>query len=315
MMARRWAVALLGSLVLASVLLAQIGRSMPDILYDAYVQSASGWTAALHSTTASALTNTGDLAKAAAHWEAALREEPQNLSLARQLAETHMQLKNWDAARAALERVADLAQGDGWARLHLGLLTAPLDARQALGWLDAAEARGIAIPAPLHDALENATTTSLALVTGAALAESGYYPQAEHAFMLAAEGNFLKADALASVGLMRGLQGLDGLPWLEAAALEDPDSAQVWLVRGLYFRAQNRLFESLDSLVAALNIDPLNPELNAQIAQAYSLLGNTGSAAFWWNQAASLSRQDPRYVEPYQTAVAENNLSATLPAP
>lgn len=234
----------------------------------------------------------------------------------RQTAELALDIRRWESARLALGALVERQPSDGWAHGQLGVLLAADDRQAALGHLREALALGDPTAADLIAVLEaNTDRRTLAYEVGSALAALEQYPAAEYAFAQAAIFSPSPAEAVASVGLVRALQGLDYLPWLEHAQALAPSSAEVHTLSGLAHRAAGRAFESLESLLVALERSPLDPEINAQVAEAYLLLGDEQSSLFWLSQAALLGGETSRYTEAYRAAAAALTRPPLDPAP
>jgi len=225
-------------------------------------------------------------------------------ALLRQSAELALSLRRWDIARAGLEQILAADPADAWAHHQLGKLLAAIDKRSAIAHLNTAWTldETYAQPLLIGTLSSNTDTRALAYQVGTTLADLGDYGLAEYAFIESAIFTASPSESLASVGLMRALQGLDYLPWVSQAQALAPESPEVHTLIGLAHRAAGLPFESLTELTIALNLAPLDPEINAQIANAYAVLGDEYSAAFWHGQAAILSGQDPHYVEAYHAA-------------
>jgi tetratricopeptide (TPR) repeat protein len=233
------------------------------------------------------------------------RQPDPSAALLRAMAEWALAAQHHEAAADLLGRLIAQDPRDGWAHLRLGLLLAASEKAEALAHLQTAWTLGQAPPLPVMAALtDNTNPRTLAFEVGTALSEAGEYALAERAFEQAVTRSPFPAEAMASVGLARALQGLVYEPWAEAAVRAAPTSSTVYVLNGLAYRAGGRAFESLGALLGALNLAPLDPEINAQVAQAYALLGDEQSAAYWHGQAAAISGQDARYVKPYRTAQA-----------
>jgi tetratricopeptide (TPR) repeat protein len=194
-----------------------------------------------------------------------------------------------------------------------GVLSARRATRdEAITHLARALQLGDATVAPLLATLrDNTEPLALDYEVASTLAEMGEYRAAERRFLEASVWPPVTAESLASVGLMRALQGLGYEAWLAEASAYAPRSAEVYVLSGLAHRAAGRPFESLEALIGALNLTPLDAEVNAQVSQAYALLGDQTSAAFWASQAQALAPDDPRYADAYATAQA--NLPTTIP--
>lgn len=223
--------------------------------------------------------------------------------LQRQTIEWALGLKRWSLAQRLLTVRLEAGTDEAWAHHQLGLLTAMNDKRAALAHLQAAwgmdetyaEAELIAT------LTDNTDSRALAFQVGTTLADRGYYALAERAFTESAIFAASPAESLASVGLMRALQGLDYVPWLTHAQTLAPQSPEVYTLTGLSHRAAGYFVDSLNALLVALNLAPLDPEINAQVAEAYSVIGDEQSAAFWYGQAVLLS-DTPRYRQAYDAA-------------
>lgn len=285
-----------------------------DRLYTVLVEAnQTGWTADRRREAAALSIELGDLSAAVAHWEAALLLEPEDIELMRRTAELYVQRGRWPDALDAVRRLLAALPDDAWANLHLGLLLAPTSPANAETALRRAAQAGMQPPPGLIDTLETGRRErrSVALAVGAVLADAKLYAYAERAFGIAATLDVARGESLASVALMRGLQGKDGGRWLDEALATTPNSPQVHAAAGLYYRATGYLFESLQAFAAALELAPLDAHFNAELAAAYALIGDGISAAFWYGQAARLAPGDPRYAGLFQAAVA----TLTPPAP
>lgn len=279
-----------------------------DHLYALLTEAAdTGWTADLRIQAANLYIALDDLNAALAHWEAALLLSPDDELLMRRTAELYIQRGRWPEALAAVRRLLRSAPDDGWGNLHLGMILSPSAPDEASGALRRAAQAGMPPPDDLILVLEmkRANPRGLALEVGTVFANVGLYAYAERAFELAATlGLETRGEALASIGLMRGLQGKDGQRWIDAAATAAPDSPQVSTAAGLYYRATGQNFESLRAFAAAVSAAPLDPELYAELALSYALLGDGISAAYWYSEAARIAPGNLRYQELHQTAAA-----------
>jgi tetratricopeptide (TPR) repeat protein len=279
-----------------------------DQLYALLTQvEETGWTADLRIQAADLYIELDDLNAALAHWEAALLLSPDNELLMRRTAELYIQRGRWPEALSAVRRLLGAVPDDAWGYLHLGMILAPSAPDEAASALRRAAQAGLPPPEFLIEALETERVNprGLALEAGAVFANAGLYSYAERAFELAATLNVAaRGEALASVGLMRGLQGKDGQRWIDAAVAAAPNSPQVHTAAGLYYRVTGQNFESLEAFAAAVSAAPLDPELYTELARSYELIGDGISAAYWYGEAARIAPGDPRYAELHQTAAA-----------
>lgn len=241
-------------------------------------------------------------------------------TLLRQKAEWALGLGRWDVAEKALEDLLLVTTPDpAWTHHQLGLLLAITDKQKAITHLETAWGMDEAYQesALIGTLTDNTNARILAFQVATVLAEQKYYALAERAFAESAIFTASPAESLASVGLMRALQGLDYHPWIAQAEALSPNSPQVHTLIGLAHRAAGRAFDSLNSFIIALNLSPIDPEINAQIAEAYTILGDSRSAAFWYSQAIALSNDGSRYQAAYaaaQTAIPPD-IDPTLIAP
>ncbi|MBK9124982.1 MAG: tetratricopeptide repeat protein [Chloroflexi bacterium] len=297
------------AVLLAVVLLANAVAAQPaspaEQLYPILAEAArTGWTADRRRDAAELTLALGDVDASIAHYEAALLIDPHDELTARRAAELAVQNSRWDHAADALRTLIELVPDDPWANLHLGLILAPAAPQESLTFLRRAAQTGMAPPAELIETLEqfSAARSGLPLAVGAVMTDAALYGYAERAFELAVALDPDTAQALASVALVRAIQGKDGKPWLDEALGLGSESAQVYVAAGLYYRAVGQDFISLEMFLNALSRDPLNPEINAEVSTTYGLLGDMATADFWARQAQMLARgrrtQDDPPLEP-----------------
>lgn len=286
-----------------------------DRLYAVLTQAEeTGWNVDLRIQAADLYIELKDLNAALAHWEAALLLSPDDELLMRRTAELYIQRGRWPEALTAVRRLLGAVPDDAWGNLHLGMILSASAPDDALGALRRAVQAGLPPPDELIVVLDTARANprGLALEVGAVFANAGLYAYAERAFELAATLDVTaRGEALASIGLMRGLQGKDGQRWIDAAVAAAPESPQVHTAAGLYYRATGQNFASLQAFAAAVSAAPLDPELYTELARSYALIGDGISAAYWYGEAARIAPDNPRYAELHQTASA----TLTPPAP
>jgi|GEM_PF-2565876 len=259
----------------------------------------------------------GDSVTALAYAQTIANPSP---ALQKQTAELALGLRQWGVAQHALEQLIRADSDIAWAHYQLGLLLAATDKQAALSHLESARRLDEAYAQPTLTATltDNTDTRALAYQVGTVLADLEQYPLAESAFTESAIFATSPAESLASVGLMRALQGLDYQPWVTQAQTLAPNSPEVHTLIGLAHRAAGYAFDSLTEFIIAINLAPLDPEINAQLAEAYAVLGDAHSAAFWHGQAAALSGDDPHYLDTYhaaQTALPPNSVQIPPIAP
>lgn len=274
----------------------------------------TGWTSSLHRRVAGFYANTDDLASAIAHWEAALVLQPNDVNLLRQLAEHYLMLQDWSSAADTLRRLLVVLPNELWAHYQLGLILAPLNASEALLHLERVERTsaygdiGTRLVLVLRSTLSDA---SKAMQIGIILSEAELWAQAEFAFRQAADLSFPDPEALAYVGLARGMQGKYGLDWLEQAVAIDPTSATVRYLEGVYLRSEGEYAGSLDAFSLALSFDPTNPAYYVELGNSYRRIGNLVQAEEWLQQAVTISENDPQFRQILNDFYLEEGASLT----
>lgn len=270
----------------------------------------SGWNADLARVAGQIWEQLGDLSMAATYWEIAVASQPDDSSLVRYLAQAHIDLQQWDEARAALRHLIQLAPDENRAHYQLGLLEAVFDPTSASDHLRLAARdllyRDIAFELlPLISSKKiNAAT---AMQVGLTLASHDLWSYAEVSFRHAADLGNPFPEALAYTGLAQDRQGKDGSAATEKAFALAPDNPQVLYLRGLHLRAVFDYVNSVGNFEQAMNADPANPAYAAELSTAYRLVGNLGSAELWLKTAVTLSNNDPRFEDLLSAFYADLN--------
>ena len=272
-------------------------------LYELEARAAlNGWTAEAHQQAAVYWRDMGDLSRALPHWEAAVAINPDADTL-RRIADLYLQAGRWGLAAQTLEQLLALNPEERWARWQLGLLLAPGDpirARQHLQRIALDDQYGELSQRVLANLPISPADTLAGSRIGAILAEARLWPQAENAFQYAADLNSPYPEALAYVGLMRGLQGKASAPWVDTAlAYLAADSgrfadqqARVYLAAGLERRVRALLDQSTELLLLARSLDPYNPAIYTELAANAQQAGDDAGARFWLDAATRLLDQD-----------------------
>jgi tetratricopeptide (TPR) repeat protein len=290
------------------------GRVM-QALYQIEAQAAqTGWTPDLQRQAGDLWHDAGDLSRAVAYWQAALRSLPDNAELARQAAEGYIALQRWAEAADTLEQLLNVASDDSWAHLQLGLIRAPFDPQTAATHLqmvapDSSDGEYARILLPVL--LADPDDLLISMRVGIALADQQLWPYAELAFRHAAIVGQPFPQALAYVGLARDMQGKDGSSWIEQALALDADSPQVRYLHGLHLRSLGDYQASLDRLIQAAALEPQNPAFLAELGTAYRLLNDLPSAEYWLKTAAALSPGNPHFQELLALFYAEEGYNLT----
>lgn len=257
----------------------------PDTLYEA----ARGWRAVGDLTTAAAYTERA-LASADADWGG-------TVGALRFRVEIALEGGDWARAVDGLTALRDHPNADpsavNWAAFQLVGLRAPYTA-DVSGDLDFA-AREPAYR-DLVTALRRVAGDPLRV--GIALIDGAMWDAAAAAFgaaVDAASDPIARATALAYQGWARAQTGLDGGAQIVAAVALAPDQVVVRYLQGLYLREVGDDRGSLNALIVAAALNPLDAALYAELGAAYARVGDAESADRWLNEAVRLSRGDPRF--------------------
>jgi tetratricopeptide (TPR) repeat protein len=227
-------------------------------------------------------------AEAVPHWLRILDQRPLDETAYRRAVEAAVQAGQWDSARSIAERwVAALDSAE--AHLALGKLLAFDDPAAAQAeWQLSMDARA----RPLSQALQQPDRTLQLMVLGRAYLGQNDLVLAQRAFDAAAAINPAYAEAQAFAGFVRDQRGADGAAWLDRAVELDPD-----LIVARYFRARHRweradLDAALTDLRYAIERDPANALIAAEIGRVYVQRKEFAEAEKWLTQARDLRPQD-----------------------
>ncbi|MEL6150357.1 MAG: tetratricopeptide repeat protein [Chloroflexota bacterium] len=267
-----------------------------------------GWTADLHRQAGDLWERVGDPAKALFHREQAALEQKDAL-LWRDLAEAYLASRDRGAAADSLEHIIEVEPQNAWANYHLGMLRAPFrpaEAEELLrqAALDPAYNQAArAVRVTLIEARADATIDEarLPMLVGLTMSEYELWPYAELAFdhastLAEAISGEPYAEALAYRGLAQDRQGIDGSDSLIAAIQADPNNAQIRYLLALHFRYTENHDASVNAMVQAVQLEPENPALYAELGTAYRLSGDLEQAEEWLQAAVSFSNSDPEYL-------------------
>lgn len=264
-----------------------------------------GWTFETHHRAAEFYIALGDPGTAAAHWEAALAERPDDPGTLRQLAAHAIKAETWSRAVDLLETYIPYAPDDGWANTWLGVLYAPYNSTVALTALEKALTSS-ALPSGFdHETLVALRDTLAALPpgdlsgplnVGIVLADHDQWSLAERAFRVAVAVGGGEAEALAYQGLALVMEGKSGAAQVRRALELGVDDAKVLYVAALYAQALNDGTGSIGALMAAATLHPDDPAMSAMIGQAFLINGLYTEAEQWLRYAVEQSGDDPAYV-------------------
>lgn len=337
---REWVV-LLVILPVFLLLIALLGRTLPDLLLpddltfppnnvaelrrsgqvmqalyllEAHAEQTS-WTPDALQLAGELWREAGDLTRSVAYWEAARQTRPDDPVLVRRLAQAYIELQNWTPAADTLDHLVTIQPDDKWARLQLGLLRAPIDPQTAQVHLRAAatEPAYAAMTQPLLAIFaDHADDPLISMRVALELVEQEQWQFAELAFRHAATINAPYPEALAYVGLMRDNQGKDGGVWIEQAVALEPDNPQLRYLQGLHLRRISDDVGSAEVLLLAVTLEPDNPAFYAELAEAYRRLGELPLAEYHLQLAVLFSNNDPHFQELLTLFYAEEAANLTV---
>lgn len=250
-----------------------------------------GWTADRAARAARIWQGLGNPASAVAYGEMALSLGGGDRQ---SLAEAYIEMGDWSRANDVLDRLimtTDEPSTIAWAALQLSLIRAGSHPVEALALLERAIQTEPGYASSMSLLLDTLTVTSNPTRIGMTLMQMDLWTQAERAFSYAPDDPL----ALAFIGFIRETQGKNGGAYIRAALNLSPDDAQVRLVEGLYYRQRGELQTSLNAFARAVEIDPNDAAIYAELGTAYQLLGDPVTAEQWLQQAIDLSGGDPRY--------------------
>ncbi len=258
--------------------------------------SQSGWTTELATTAGDIWEGLGDLSRAAAYWEVAVRIQSPDFAVVRHLAQANLELGHWSQAVINLSRLVDMTD-DNWAHFQLGVLQSVYDGPSALGHFELAarDPQFQAVTNQLLPLMTEPSDIARAMRTGIVLAGETYWPAAEYVFQYAAALTPILPEALAYTALARDQQGKDGHSQIEQAITLAPDNAQVRYLQGLHFQLVGDGIASLSALQQAVKLAPLNPAFAAELATTYNRVGDAANAEYWFKAAVTLSNNDVRF--------------------
>ena len=205
-------------------------------------------------------------AEAAQHWLQVSRQRPLDETAYRRAVEAATQAEQWTVARrAAVHWVAALNSPE--AHFALAKLLALEDSNAALAQWQLSNGDQAQ---PFVQALQQSDRTLQLMLLGRAYLAQNDLVLAQRAFDEAIRINPGYAEAQAFAGFVRDQRGGDGKLWLNRALEIDPD-----LIVARYFRARHLweradLSGALDDLHYAIERDPANALIAAEIGRVYT---------------------------------------------
>ncbi len=227
-------------------------------------------------------------AEAVQHWLSVIGQRPRDETAYRQAVESALQSEQWDVARSTAERWS-AALDSAEAHLMLGELLAfddPASAQAQWQLIKSDQAQAFL------QALQHPDQTLQLTLLGRAFLAQNDLVLAQRAFDEAISINPDYAEAQAFAGFLRDQRGADGKPWLDRAVELDPN-----LIVARYFRARHLweradLSGALDDLNYAIEHDPTNALIAAELGRVYTQRSDFSNAEKWLTQARDLRPQD-----------------------
>jgi tetratricopeptide (TPR) repeat protein len=227
-------------------------------------------------------------AEAAQRWLHVSELRPLDETPYRRAVAAALQVEDWAAARTTAEHWA-AALNSPEAHFTVAKLLAFSDpvAAQTEWQLSKSEQAS-----PFLQSLQQPDRALQLMLLGRAYLAQNDLALAQRAFDEAVAINPAYAEAQAFAGFVRDQRGVDGQPWLDRAVELDPE-----LIVARYFRARHRweradLSGALDDLQYAIERDPANALIAAEIGRVYVQRSDFANAEKWLARARDLKPQD-----------------------
>jgi tetratricopeptide (TPR) repeat protein len=249
----------------------------------------------------------GDSLMAAAIWRRAAELAPMP-EIYQRLAEHALARQDIPAAIDSLRRLLQYTPADAGLNYRLGLLYATFDPEAALAYLAQAAQFDPSLAGSALELQRKIRTATLfeepaytLTAAGRVLATLDEWSLAEAAFRKAAELRPDYAEAWAFLGEARQHTAPDsaskytGLADLQRALRLEPNSVSANLLMGLYWSRQGDPQKAAGYIRSTLSIEPDNPLLHAELANALAQAGDLPAALAAYQQAISLAPDDPLF--------------------
>ncbi len=256
----------------------------------------------------------GDFPSAILAFENSIQLEP-SATVYNLMASIYSQQKNWAAEREALEKKLQQDAEDAYAQYRLGLLLTVLEPEQALPHLMLASSLNPefdpavqTLRAALNLSAAQPDASSQMVSIGRALGLVQEWDLSIAAFENAIAINAENAEAWAWLGEAKQQTDLDGRVELDQAATLDHTSVVVRALRGLYWNRQKKYSQMLAEYLLAAEYEPSNPVWQAEIGNAYTMLGDLADALAAYQHAIELAPNDSTYWRLLAIFCAENGV-------
>jgi tetratricopeptide (TPR) repeat protein len=226
--------------------------------------------------------------QAAQHWQNVSVLRPLDEAAYASAVESALKAEQWTAARLTAEHWVTQTHSSAahFALAKIAAFDDPVTAQDHFQ-----QTAGHAVQ-PFVAALQETDPPLRALLLGRAYLAENDLTLAQRAFDEAIMLNPAYAEAQAFAGFVRDQRGADGGEWLDRAVELDP-----MLIVARYFRARHRWAQAdLDGALADLNTaierDPTNALIAAEIGRVYTQRSDFPNAEIWLNKARELKVQD-----------------------
>jgi tetratricopeptide (TPR) repeat protein len=248
------------------------------------------------------LIHQGEYEKALERWEFAERDCPGFEYQLRPVADQLLDEGMFEDAEDILITLSQLLPTDSEIQLQLGFIIASHDPENALASLRLADdlsENGCLEARELYRVIDDALIEDHPAYTLASAGQffvaHGYWSFAMRAFEKVVTIQPDYAEAFAYLGLSQDKNGLSGLENLETAVALAPDQLIPHLFLGIHWLEKDEIDLALEELNKAIEIDPQNPTVIAQIGEAYNARGDPAIAIDAYRIAAELNPQDPTF--------------------
>jgi tetratricopeptide (TPR) repeat protein len=146
------------------------------------------------------------------------------------------------------------------------------------------------------------------LVLGRALGLVEEWSLAARQFASAVDANAGNAQAWAWLGEARQHIGQDGLPDLDRALTVDPRDSTVHILRGLYFRRQQKNSQAIGEYARAAELEPANPAVQSSLGDAFAASGDLVAALAAYQNATVIAPAEADYWRLLAVFCADNDI-------
>jgi tetratricopeptide (TPR) repeat protein len=258
----------------------------------------TGWTDDLNQLAGDIYFQMNDISSAVVYWERANLIDSARLEL---LAQSYLELQQWENATTILLRLFDFDPANEWASWHYSvLMIMNMDAdmiEQVQARFQSLLESPIFAPSAtsiLEVATSDVGQSEKSLQLGLILASIDRWDLAELAFQLALVNDVILNDGVGAremgyIAFARYMQGKPVLDWFMRALQADPHNDQANYLYGMYLRGVGELDDSLDTLVIAISQNPNNPAYYIELGLTYYAKNDTQQGDYWLQFARDMA--------------------------